>query len=45
MNWEDEQWEVSERKDSLRLTFHKAAKELKKWCLLLEKDSAKAAKK
>lgn len=44
-NWEDEQWEVSETKDDLKLTFHKAAKEWKKWCLLLEKDPAKAAKK
>lgn len=44
-NWEDEQWEVSETKDDLKLTFHKAAKEWKKWCLLLEKDPEKAAKK
>jgi len=45
MNGEDEQWEALETKDGLRLTFHKAAKELKKWCLLLEKDCAKTAKK
>jgi len=44
-NWEDEQWEVTEVKDDLKLTFHKAAKEWKKWCLLLEKNPEKAAKK
>lgn len=44
-NWEDEQWEVSETEEDLKLTFHKAGKEWKKWCLLLEKDPAKAAKK
>lgn len=44
-NWEDEQWEMSEVKDDIKLTFSKAAKEWKKWCLLLEKNPEKAAKK
>ncbi|KAJ9658062.1 hypothetical protein H2198_003900 [Neophaeococcomyces mojaviensis] len=44
-NWEDEQWEVAEVKDDLKLTFHKAAKEWRKWCLMLEKNPEKAAKK
>ena len=42
-DWEDEQWEVAETKEDLKLTFHKAAKEWKKWCLLLQKDPPKAA--
>lgn len=44
-NWEDEAWEASEVKDDLKVTFQKAAKEWRKWCLLLEKDPSKAAKK
>ena len=44
-NWEDDQWELQEMKDDLKTTFHKAAKEWKKWCLLLEKNPSKAALK
>lgn len=44
-NWEDDEWELSETKDDLKITMHKAAKEWKKWCLLLEKNPEKAAKK
>jgi hypothetical protein len=44
-NWEDEQWEMAEVKDDLKSVFTKAAKEWRKWCLLLEKDPEKAMKK
>lgn len=44
-NWEDEQWEMDEVKDDLRNTFRKAAREWRKWCLLLEKNPEKAMKK
>lgn len=44
-NWEDEAWETSEVKEDVKLTFRKAAKEWKKWCLLLEKDPNKALTK
>jgi hypothetical protein len=44
-NWEDEQWEVSEVKEDLRLVMHKGAKEWKKWCTAYEKDPEKAMKK
>lgn len=44
-NWEDDAWEAGEVKDDLKNTFQKAAKEWRKWCLLLEKDPSKAAKK
>lgn len=44
-NWEDEQWELNDVKDDLRSVFSKAAKEWRKWCLLLEKNPEKAMKK
>ena len=44
-NWEDIAWESQEVKDDLRSVFSKAAKEWKKWSLLLEKDPEKAMKK
>ncbi|KAK5204851.1 hypothetical protein LTR41_009387 [Exophiala xenobiotica] len=44
-NWEDEAWEMEEVKEDLRSTFHKAAREWRKWCLLLDKDPEKAMKK
>ncbi|KAJ9626670.1 hypothetical protein H2204_010059 [Knufia peltigerae] len=44
-NWEDEQWELEEVKIDLRNTFRKAAREWRKWCLLLEKNPEKAMKK
>jgi len=44
-NWEDEQWEITEVKDDLRLVMHKAAKEWRKWCIAFEKDPEKAMKK
>lgn len=44
-NWEDEQWEMTEVKEDLKNVFAKAAKEWRKWCLLLEKDPEKAMKK
>ncbi|KAI1617673.1 hypothetical protein EDD36DRAFT_8789 [Exophiala viscosa] len=44
-NWEDEQWQETEVKQDLKNVFVKAAKEWKKWCLLLEKDPEKAMKK
>ncbi|KAK4934358.1 hypothetical protein LTR10_024356 [Elasticomyces elasticus] len=44
-NWEDEQWEETDVKQDLKNVFVKAAKEWKKWCLLLEKDPEKAMKK
>ncbi|KIW17342.1 hypothetical protein PV08_04534 [Exophiala spinifera] len=44
-NWEDERWEMEEVKDDLRNTFRKAAREWRKWCLLLEKNPEKAMKK
>jgi hypothetical protein len=44
-NWEDEQWEVSEVKDDLRLTMGKGGKEWDKWCKAFQKDPEKALKK
>lgn len=44
-NWEDEQWETSEVKEDIKLTFRKAAKEWKRWCVRLEKDPEKALAK
>ncbi len=44
-NWEDEQWEMQEVKDDLKVVMHKGAKEWKKWCRAYEKDPEKAMKK
>jgi hypothetical protein len=44
-NWEDEQWQMTEVKDDVRLVMHKGAKEWDKWCKLYAKDSEKAMKK
>lgn len=44
-NWEDEQWEMQEVKDDLKLVMHKGAKEWRKWCKAYEKDPEKAMKK
>lgn len=44
-NWEDEEWETSEVKEDVKNTFTKAAKEWKKWALLLEKNPEKALSK
>lgn len=44
-NWEDEQWEMTEVKDDLKLVMHKAAKEWDKWCRAYEKNPEKAMKK
>lgn len=44
-NWEDEEWERSEVKEDVKNTFKKAAKEWKKWALLLEKNPEKALSK
>ena len=44
-NWEDEAWEMAEVKDDLKAVFTKAAREWRKWCLLLEKNPEKAMKK
>jgi hypothetical protein len=44
-NWEDEQWEVQEVKDDLRLTMGKGGKEWDKWCKAFQKDPEKALKK
>lgn len=44
-NWEDEQWEMTEVKDDLRLVMHKGSKEWKKWCTAYAKDPEKAMKK
>jgi hypothetical protein len=44
-NWEDEQWEMSEVKDDLRLVMHKGAKEWRGWSLAFAKDPEKAMKK
>jgi hypothetical protein len=44
-NWEDEQWEISEVKEDLRLTMGKGGKEWDKWCKAFQKDPEKALKK
>ena len=44
-NWEDEQWEMNEVKDDLRLVMHKSAREWDKWCKAFQKDPEKAMKK
>ena len=44
-NWEDEQWQMSEVKDDVRLVMHKGAKEWDKWCKLYAKSPEKAMKK
>ena len=44
-NWEDEQWEMTQVKDDLRMVMHKGAKEWKKWCVAFAKDPEKAMKK
>lgn len=44
-NWEDEQWEIEEVKDDMRLTSTKAAKEWDKWCTAFAKSPEKALKK
>lgn len=41
-NWEDEQWEVTEVKDDLRVTMRKAAREWDKWLQCFQKDATKA---
>lgn len=44
-NWEDEQWEMREVKDDLRLVMHKGAKEWRRWSLAFAKAPEKAMKK
>ena len=44
-NWEDEQWQMTEVKEDVRLVMHKGAKEWDKWCKLYAKDPEKAMKK
>lgn len=44
-NWEDEQWEVQEVKEDLKLTMGKGGKEWDKWCKAFAKDPEKALKK
>lgn len=44
-NWEDEQWEIQEVKDDLKITMGKGAREWSKWCKAFEKDPEKAMKK
>jgi hypothetical protein len=44
-NWEDEQWEVQEVKEDLKLTMGKGGKEWDKWCKAFQKDPEKALKK
>ncbi|OLN96377.1 hypothetical protein CCHL11_00728 [Colletotrichum chlorophyti] len=44
-NWEDEAWEVNDVKDDLRVVFHKAAKEWRKWCNRYEKNPEKSMSK
>jgi hypothetical protein len=44
-NWEDEQWEIAEVKDDLKLVMHKSAREWDKWCKAYAKDPEKAMKK
>ena len=40
-NWEDEQWEMAEVKDDLKLVMHKGAKEWRSWCRDYEKNPEK----
>ncbi|TID23430.1 hypothetical protein E2P81_ATG03001 [Venturia nashicola] len=44
-NWEDEQWEIQEVKEDLKLTMGKGGKEWDKWCKAFAKDPEKALKK
>ena len=44
-NWEDEQWQITEVKEDLRVVMHKGAREWDKWCKLYAKDPEKAMKK
>ena len=44
-NWEDEQWEIQEVKEDLKMTMGKGAKEWAKWCKAFEKNPEKALKK
>ena len=44
-NWEDEQWEMEEVKDDMKLTLGKAAKEWDKWCAAFARNPEKAMKK
>lgn len=44
-NWEDEQWQMTEVKDDVRVVMHKGAREWSKWCKLYAKDPEKATKK
>jgi hypothetical protein len=40
-NWEDEQWEMTEVKEDLKLVMHKGAKEWRAWCRDFEKNPEK----
>jgi hypothetical protein len=40
-NWEDEQWELTEVKEDLKLVMHKGAKEWRSWCRDFEKNPEK----
>ncbi|KAI4147507.1 MAG: hypothetical protein LQ340_005520, partial [Diploschistes diacapsis] len=44
-NWEDEQWEIEEVKEDLKVTLGKGAKAWDKWCKGYEKNPGKALKK
>lgn len=44
-NWEDEQWEVTEVKDDLKMVMTKGGREWDKWCKAYEKNPEKALKK
>lgn len=44
-NWEDEQWEITEVKDDLKMVMEKGAKEWIKWVKAYEKNPEKAIKK
>lgn len=43
-NWEDDQWQLTEVKEDIRNTMHKAAKEWDKWCKTYAKNPEKAMK-
>jgi hypothetical protein len=44
-NWEDEQWEMREVKEDLKVVMQKGAREWDKWCKAFAKDPEKAMKK
>lgn len=44
-NWEDEQWQMTEVKEDVRVVMHKGAREWARWCKLFAKAPEKAVKK